>query len=106
MGSKNLRTDINYAWPTARCAVLGAEAAVKIMSRKEIADSSDPEGTKKKLIDEFAEKFENPYVAASHGTVDNVIDPAETRPMLIKALEMLANKREKQLPRKHGNINL
>lgn len=106
MGSKNLHTDINYAWPTARCAVLGAEAAVKIMARKEITDSSDPEVTKKKLIDEFAEKFDNPYVAASHGTVDNVIDPSETRPMIIKALEMLQNKRDKQLPRKHGNINL
>ncbi|MCA9813139.1 MAG: acyl-CoA carboxylase subunit beta [Nitrosarchaeum sp.] len=106
MGSKNLRTDINYAWPTARCAVLGAEAAVKIMARKDIAESSDPESTKKKLIDEFAEKFDNPYVAASHGTVDNVIDPSETRPMIIKALEMLQNKRDKQLPRKHGNINL
>ena len=57
-------------------------------------------------MDEYTQKFENPYVAASHGTVDNVIDPAETRPMLIKALEMLANKRSKQLPRKHGNINL
>ncbi len=106
MGSKNLRTDINYAWPTARCAVLGGEAAVKIMNRKEIASADDPEALKKQLMDEFTEKFENPYVAASHGTVDNVINPAETRPMLIKALRMLANKREKQLPRKHGNINL
>jgi acetyl-CoA/propionyl-CoA carboxylase len=106
MGSKNLRTDVNYAWPTAKCAVLGGEAAVKIMNRKELAASDDPESLKKELIEEFAQKFENPYVAASHGTVDNVIDPAETRPMLIKALEMLANKREKQLPRKHGNINL
>ncbi len=106
MGSKNLRTDINYAWPTARCAVLGGEAAVKIMNRKELDSSNDPEGLKKKLMAEFTEKFENPYVAASHGTVDNVINPAETRPMLIKALKMLANKREKQLPRKHGNINL
>ena len=106
MGSKNLRTDINYAWPTARCAVLGGEAAVKIMNRKELDSSDDPEGLKKKLMAEFTEKFENPYVAASHGTVDNVINPAETRPMLIKALKMLANKREKQLPRKHGNINL
>jgi len=76
------------------------------MARKDIAESSDPESTKKKLIDEFAEKFDNPYVAASHGTVDNVIDPSETRPMIIKALEMLQNKRDKQLPRKHGNINL
>ena len=106
MGSKNLRTDINYAWPTARCAVLGGEAAVKIMYRKELLSANDPESLKGRLIDEFTEKFENPYVAASHGTVDNVIDPAETRPMLIKALKMLANKREKQLPRKHGNINL
>lgn len=105
MGSKNLRTDINYAWPTARCAVLGAEAAIKIICRKELAHA-DSEERRKQLIDEFAEKFDNPYVAASHGTVDNVIDPAETRPMLIKALEMLANKREKQLPKKHGNINL
>ncbi len=106
MGSKNLRTDVNYAWPTARCAVLGGEAAVKIMNRKDLAASDDPESLKKELMDEYTQKFENPYVAASHGTVDNVIDPAETRPMLIKALEMLANKRSKQLPRKHGNINL
>ena len=106
MGSKNLRTDVNYAWPTAKCAVLGAEAAVKIMNRKDLAKSDDPEKLLNELKSEFAEKFENPYVAASHGTVDNVIDPAQTRPMIIKALEMLANKREKQLPRKHGNINL
>lgn len=106
MGSKNLRTDINYAWPTARCAVLGAEAAVRIMNRKDLAASSDPEALKKQLMDNFADKFDNPYVAASHGTVDAVIDPAQTRPMLIKALEMLANKRERQLPKKHGNINL
>ena len=106
MGSKNLRTDINYAWPTARCAVLGAEAAIRIMNRKDLANAKDPETLKKKLIDNFAQKFDNPYVAASHGTVDAVIDPSQTRPMLIKALEMLVNKRDKQLPRKHGNINL
>lgn len=106
MGSKNLRTDVNYAWPTARCAVLGAEAAVKIMNRKELTEAKNPAELMKQLQYEFAEKFDNPYIAASHGTVDNVIDPAETRPMLIKALEMLTNKRDKQLPRKHGNINL
>ena len=106
MASKNLRTDINYAWPTAKIAVLGADAAIGIMNRKELAQAEDPEALKKELIDDFTEKFDNPYVAASHGTVDAVIDPAETRPMLIKALEMLANKREKQQPRKHGNINL
>jgi len=106
MGSKNLRTDINYAWPTARIAVLGSEAAVKIMNRKELASSKDPEALKKQLVDEFTEKFANPYVAASNGTVDTVFDPAETRPMVIKALEMLSNKRDRQLPRKHGNMNL
>jgi len=106
MGSKNLRTDINYAWPTARIAVLGSEAAVKIMNRKELASSKDPEALKKLLVDEFTDKFANPYVAASNGTVDTVIDPAETRPMVIKALEMLSNKRDRQLPRKHGNMNL
>ena len=106
MASKNLRTDVNYAWPTARCAVLGGEAAVKIMYRKELQAAEDAESLSKGLVEEFVEKFENPYVAASHGTVDNVIDPAETRPMLIKALHMLAGKREKQLARKHGNINL
>jgi len=106
MGSKNLRTDINYAWPTAQIAVLGSEGAVKIMNRKDLAKSEDPESLKKQLIDEFTEKFANPYVAASNGTVDTIIDPAETRPMIIKALEMLSNKRDRQLPRKHGNINL
>ena len=106
MGSKNLRTDVNYAWPTAQIAVLGSEGAVKIMNRKELANSDNPEELLKKLKDEFTEKFANPYVAASNGTVDTVINPAETRPMLIKALEMLSNKRDKHLPRKHGNINL
>ena len=106
MGSKNLRTDINYAWPSARCAVLGGEAAVNIMNRKDLAAANNPDELKKQLIDEFVSKFENPYVAASHGTVDDIIDPAQTRPMLIKALEMLSNKRERQLRRKHGNINL
>lgn len=106
MGSKNLRTDVNYAWPTARCAVLGAEAAVKIMNRNDIQNSKDPPRLLQELKTNFEEKFDNPYVAASHGTVDAVIDPAQTRPMLIKALTMLSNKRDKQLPRKHGNINL
>ncbi|TLX66290.1 MAG: acyl-CoA carboxylase subunit beta [Thaumarchaeota archaeon] len=106
MGSKNLGTDMNYAWPTAQIAVLGSEAAVKIMNRKEIASAKDPEAMKKKLVDNFTEKFANPYVAASYGTIDSVIDPAETRSVLIRALEALANKREKRISRKHGNINL
>ena len=106
MSSKNLGTDMNYAWPTAQIAVLGSEAAVKIMNRKEIASAKDPEAMKKQLVDNFTEKFANPYVAASYGTIDSVIDPAETRPVLIRALEALANKREKRISRKHGNINL
>lgn len=106
MGSKNLRTDVNYAWPTARCAVLGGEAAVKIMNRKDLQKADDPAAMLKELKSNFEQKFDNPYVAASHGTVDTVIDPAQTRPMLISALEMLTDKRDKQIPRKHGNINL
>jgi acetyl-CoA/propionyl-CoA carboxylase len=106
MGSKNLGTDMNYAWPTAQIAVLGSEAAVKIMNRKEIESAKDPVALKKQLVDNFTEKFANPYVAASYGTIDAVIDPAETRPALIRALEVLADKREKRIPRKHGNINL
>ncbi|MGB9003315.1 MAG: carboxyl transferase domain-containing protein, partial [Nitrosotalea sp.] len=106
MGSKNLGTDMNYAWPTAQIAVLGSEAAVRIMNRKEIETAKDPVALKKQLVDNFTEKFANPYVAASHGTIDTVIDPAETRPVIIRALEALANKRERRIPRKHGNINL
>ena len=106
MASKNLRTDVNYAWPTARIAVLGAEAAVRIMNKKDLDAAKNPDELKKQLTDDFAEKFDNPYVAAANGSVDSVIDPSQTRPMIIKALEMLANKRDKQPPRKHGNINL
>jgi acetyl-CoA/propionyl-CoA carboxylase len=106
MASKNLGTDMNYAWPTAQIAVLGSEAAVRIMNKKELDSTKDPVALKKQLVDNFTEKFANPYVAASYGTVDAVIDPAETRPALIRALEVLSNKREKRLPRKHGNINL
>lgn len=106
MASKNLRTDINYAWPTARCAVLGAEAAIKIVNRKDLQNASDPQALAKTLTQQFAEQFDNPYVAASHGSVDTVIDPAETRLMIIKALHLLKNKRDEHLPRKHGNINL
>lgn len=106
MGSKNLRTDVNYAWPTARCAVLGADAAVTIMNRKDLAAAPDPDALKKQLTDAFEEKFDNPYMAASHGTIDDVIDPAVTRKLLISALEMLTDKRQTHVPRKHGNINL
>jgi acetyl-CoA/propionyl-CoA carboxylase len=106
MSSKHLRSDINYAWPTAEIAVLGPEAAINIIFRKEIAESKDPDAYKKKLIKEYRDKFANPYIAAEAGFIDAVIDPVETRPMLIRALEALANKRESRPFKKHGNINL
>jgi len=106
MGSKNLGTDINYAWPTAEIAVLGPEAAVTIVHRKSLKNSPNAIEIKKNLAKEFRSKFANPYIAAERGTIDLVIDPIETRPMLISALDMLTNKRESRPWKKHGNINL
>ncbi|MBM4463241.1 MAG: methylmalonyl-CoA carboxyltransferase [Chloroflexi bacterium] len=106
MSSRGLRGDINYAWPTAEIAVMGPEGAVNIVFRGEIANSKNPEETRQKLIADYRDKFANPYVAASRGYVDDVIDPRDTRPKLIKALEMLANKSETLPAKKHGNIPL
>lgn len=106
MGSKHLRADINYAWPSAEIAVMGPDGAVNIISREEINSSENPEETRQRLIDEYRDKFANPYVAASRGFIDDVIDPRETRPKLIRALEMLQNKRDTLPPKKHGNIPL
>ena len=106
MGSKNLGTDINYAWPTAEIAVLGPEAAVTILHRKSLKNSPDAIEIKKNLAKEFRNKFANPYIAAERGTIDLVIDPMETRPMIINALEMLYNKKENRPWKKHGNMNL
>jgi propionyl-CoA carboxylase beta chain len=106
MGSKHLRADINFAWPTAEIAVMGPDAAVNIIHRRRLAEADDPEATKAELVDEYKEKFANPYVAAERGFIDDVIDPAETRPKLIRALDMLQNKRDTLPPKKHGNIPL
>jgi acetyl-CoA carboxylase carboxyltransferase component len=106
MGSKNLRSDINYAWPTAEIAVLGPEAAITIIHRRDLKGSSDAIARKKQLAKEYRDKFANPYIAAEKGTIDLVIDPAETRPMIIQALNALANKKEPRPWKKHGNINL
>ncbi len=106
MGSKNLRVDVNYAWPTAEIAVLGPEAAITIIHRKDLKHSLDAAATKKKLADEFRNKFANPYIAAEKGIIDVVIDPMETRPFVIRALESLANKIEGRPAKKHGNISL
>jgi propionyl-CoA carboxylase beta chain len=106
MSSKHLRADINYAWPTAEIAVMGPNGAVNIIYRDTIQKSENPEETRRSLVAEYIEKFANPYVAASLGYIDDVIDPRETRPRLIKALEMLQNKRDSSPPKKHGNIPL
>lgn len=100
LGSKHIRADFNFAWPTAEIAVMGPEGAVKIIYRKQIAERPD---STSKLIDDYREKFANPYVAAGRGYIDDVIEPQETRPRLIRALEAALNKRELKPSRKHGN---
>ena len=106
MGSKHLRTDINLAWPSAEIAVMGPDAAVNIIHRRRLADSENPEATRAELIEEYRANFANPYRAAERGFIDDVIDPAETRPKLIHALDSLQNKRDTLPPKKHGNIPL
>ena len=106
MGSKNLRADINYAWPNAEIAVLGPEAAITITHRRDLKNAPNATEIKKKLAKEFRDKFANPYIAAEKGIIDVVIDPMETRPMIIQALNALANKKDSRPWKKHGNINL
>src|SRR3954470_1044744 len=106
MGSKNLKADVNLAWPTAEIAVLGPEAAITIIHRKDLKQSADAAAVKKKLAREFRDKFANPYIAAEKGIIDMVIDPMETRPVIIAALNALTNKKESRPAKKHGNINL
>ncbi len=106
MSSKHIRSDLNLAWPSAEIAVMGPEAAVNIIFRKELAQAEDPEQRKAELLAEYTEKFANPYVAAGRGYIDDVIEPSETRPRLINALEMLANKRDSNPPKKHGCMPL
>ncbi len=106
MNSKHLRADVSFAWPTAEIAVMGAEGAVNIVFKKEIEQADDSAGRKAELITEYREKFSTPYAAAERGFIDDVIEPAETRPRLIKALRMLSTKREAIPARKHGNIPL
>lgn len=106
MGSKHVRGDINYAWPTGEIAVMGPGGAVNIIFRKELAEAEDPEAERKRLTKEYREEFAHPYIAAARGYIDDVIEPQETRPRLISALEMLQNKRQNNPPKKHGNIPL
>ncbi len=106
MSSKHIRGDVNLAWPSAEIAVMGPEGAVNIIFRKELADAEDPVTRKTELVQEYREKFANPFVAAERGYIDDVILPRETRPRLINALEMLQNKRDANPAKKHGNIPL
>ena len=106
MNSKHLRADVSYAWPTAEIAVMGAEGAVGILYRREIGEATDQEAARKARVAEFEEKFANPYVAAERGFIDEIIEPAQTRPKLIRALALLENKRDTNPPKKHGNIPL
>jgi acetyl-CoA carboxylase carboxyltransferase component len=106
MSSKHLRGDINYAWPGGEVAVMGGDQASNIIHREELRASEEPESLRKRLIASYNDLFLNPYVAARRGWVDDVIDPRETRPKLIRALEMLQNKSDSNPPKKHGNIPL
>ena len=106
MSSKQLGADLNLAWPTAEIAVMGPEAAVNIIYKRDLAASADPEARRRELVAEYTERFANPYVAAERGYVDDVIEPRETRRALIRGLELCLEKRVEQPPRKHGNIPL
>ena len=106
MASKHIRTDVNYAWPTAEIAVMGPEGAVNIVYKRELEKAKNKEEERAKRIEEFRERFANPYVAAERGYVDAVIRPSETRKKLIQGLAMLEGKRDKNPPKKHGNIPL
>ncbi|GMV34847.1 MAG: acyl-CoA carboxylase subunit beta [Chloroflexi bacterium CFX1] len=106
MSSKHIRGDLNLAWPTAEIAVMGPDGAVSIIFRRELDSAQDSAQRKAELVSEYKEKFANPYVAASRGYVDDVIEPKETRPRLINALAMLSNKRDINPAKKHGNIPL
>ena len=106
MSSKHIRGDLNLAWPTAEIAVMGSEAAVNLIQRKDWEKAKDPAKRKAELVAAYSEKFASPYVAAERGYIDDVIEPKETRPRLINALEMLSNKRDANPAKKHGNIPL
>ena len=106
MNSKHIRGDMNLAWPTAEIAVMGPKGAVEVLFRKEIAGADDPEAATERRLEEYRETFAHPYVAAGRGYVDDVIDPRDTRPRLIGALDMLRDKRDSNPPKKHGNLPL
>jgi len=106
MDSKSIGTDFSFAWPSAELAVMGPSGAVEIVHRRELAESPEPEQRRAELVAQYTERFTNPYVAAERGYVDDVIDPAETRRIIARSLDILATKREDLPKRKHGNVPL
>jgi acetyl-CoA carboxylase carboxyltransferase component len=106
MDSKSIGADISFAWPSAELAVMGPEAAVEIVHKRELAQSDNPQARKAELVKGYTERFSNPYQAAEFGFVDEVIDPKETRKVLIRSINILATKRDELPKRKHGNIPL
>ncbi|MDY6765402.1 MAG: carboxyl transferase domain-containing protein, partial [Halobacteria archaeon] len=106
MASKHLGADVNYAWPTAEIAVMGPKGAVNILYGDELEKAEDTEAKRQEFIEEFRDRFANPYSAADRGYVDDVLEPQETRPRLIEDLELLESKRKENPPKKHGNIPL
>jgi acetyl-CoA carboxylase carboxyltransferase component len=106
MSSKHIRGDLNLAWPTAEIAVMGPEGAIDIIFRRELEEATDREATRRRLVAEYRREFATPYIAAGRGYVDDIIEPRETRPRLISALRMLRGKRDRNPPKKHGNIPL
>jgi len=102
MSSKGLRGDLLYAWPNAEIAVMGAEGAVNILFRKEVSEATDPDAKRRELAEEYQQRFNNPYIAAARGLIDDVIEPRDTRRVLIRSLELTLSKRERHMPRKHG----
>ena len=106
MNSKSIGCDLAYAWPSAELAVMGPDGAVEIVYRRELSEASDPVARRKELVDDYTQRYANPYEAAERGYVDDVIDPADTRRVLARSLELLASKREDLPKRKHGNMPL
>ena len=106
MDSKSVGCDVSYAWPTAELAVMGPQGAVEILNRRELQQAADPEAKKAELVDEYTQKYANPYIAAERGIIDDVIDPAETRKLVVAAFKLLRSKREELPKRKHGNVPL
>jgi acetyl-CoA carboxylase carboxyltransferase component len=106
MNSKSIGADLAFAWPSAELAVMGPNGAVEIVYRRELAEADDPVARRAELVDEYTERYANPYIAAERGYVDDVINPADTRKVLARSLEMLATKHEELPRRKHGNVPL